>query len=67
MTGHEPIKHAGDVGATVAAILVAVSHWASIITPIITMVIALLTLGWWLWRYVEKLRGKKETANDPIA
>jgi Flp pilus assembly protein TadB len=50
---HEVIKHMGDFGATVAAALVAVSHWAQILSPIITVLVGLSTLAWWVLRWRE--------------
>jgi hypothetical protein len=34
------LKHAGDVGATITGSLVVVSHWAEVITPILSVIIA---------------------------
>lgn len=56
----EALKQAGDLGATISTALVLISHWAEIATPIVTLLIALLTLGWWVMRYVEKLRTGKD-------
>jgi len=58
---HETVKHLGDLGASISTIFVMVSHFAALATPIITLLIALLTLGWWVLRYVEKFSDKRKS------
>ena len=50
-------KVVGDAGATAGAALVTLSHWAEIITPILTLLIALATLAWWIVRFVDRVKG----------
>lgn len=57
---HQPmLKHAGDVGATITGSLVVVSHWAEVITPILSVIIALMTIAWWTLRFVQWRRTGK--------
>lgn len=60
--GHaDALKHVGDIGATATALIVLLSHWAEVLTPILTFLIALATLAWWAQRFMERLRkGNKE-------
>jgi Flp pilus assembly protein TadB len=54
MTNHnEVVKHMGDVGASAAAALVALSHWASILSPIVSLLVGAATLAWWALRFRE--------------
>jgi hypothetical protein len=53
------LKHAGDIGATIASAFVAVSHWAELATPILSFVIALATCVWWAIRFREWYRTGK--------
>lgn len=57
MTEHA--KQAGDVVATAGAAVVTVSHWAEIVTPILTLLIALVTLAWWVMRFIERAGGQE--------
>jgi hypothetical protein len=57
---HTPLlKHAGDIGATIASAFVAASHWAELATPILSFFIALATAAWWAIRFVEWRRTGK--------
>lgn len=52
MTEHQDtVKHVADVGMTAGAFLAWASQEAQLVTPIVTMLIALLALGWWIIRY----------------
>lgn len=59
-TSHEALKHAGDIGATATGLIVLLSHWAEVLTPILTFLIALATLAWWALRFIDRVRKKKE-------
>ena len=51
---HQPHSLAslfGDVGATLATALVALSHWAEILNPIFSGITILVTLAWWFLRF----------------
>jgi Flp pilus assembly protein TadB len=61
MTTHDALKHAGDIGASAAAAVVALSHWAQVLSPILSMLVGLATLAWWAIRFREWARtGKVE-------
>jgi len=47
------LKHVGDIGASAASVSVVVSQWAQIITPILSMIIAIATLAWWIIRFAD--------------
>lgn len=51
-------RHTGDILASAGAAIAVVSHWAEVLTPIITCLISLATAGWWILRYVEKFSGR---------
>lgn len=60
MTGHHDMaKHIGDVGASVGTAFVAVSQFAEIATPILAMLIGLMTLVWWLFRFWDRFNGAR--------
>lgn len=50
---HTVLKHVGDIGASAASVSVVVSQWAQIITPILSMIIAIATLAWWIIRFAD--------------
>lgn len=70
MTAHnEALKHAGDIGASIASLFLAISHFAEIVTPILTMLIALATAGWWAvrwWRFWHPLPTQAASAVEAI-
>lgn len=51
-------KNAGDIAASGATVVTAMSQWAEVLTPILALMIAVLTLAWWAWRFWDKVRGK---------
>jgi hypothetical protein len=53
-------KMAGDLVATTGAATVAVSHFAEVFTPIVTLLIALITLAWWVLRFIDRAKGDGE-------
>lgn len=53
------MRHMGDVLATIGAIVASASQLAQLITPILTFLIAAMTLAWWIVRFAEKLRANK--------
>lgn len=52
----EGAKAAGDIAASMGAVVTVLSHWALTLTPILTFLIALATLAWWILRFYEKWR-----------
>lgn len=58
MTDHEAAKHAIDLAASGSGLFVVISHWAELATPIVTLLVGLITLVWWTIRLIEKFRGK---------
>lgn len=61
MTHHETLKHAGDISATATGLIVLLSHWAEVLTPILTFLIALATLTWWALRFIDRMRHGKDS------
>ena len=59
MDHHATIKHAGDLAASITAGVTIVSQWAGVLTPIVSLLVLLATLGWWIIRYAEWLRTGK--------
>lgn len=57
---HDTIRQAGDVTASAGAVLVALGHWANALTPILTFLIAVATLGWWIIRYAEWIGKRRD-------
>lgn len=55
----EGTKNVMDVAASTGAIVVAVSHVAAVLTPILTFLIALLTLSWWIVRLWDRFVKQK--------
>lgn len=53
-------KQAGDIAASIGAAIAVLSHWAQVLTPIVTLLIGLLTMGWWIARYWEHLSGEDD-------
>lgn len=53
---HEHLKNATDIAATGGGALVAVSHWAEVVTPIVALLVGLLTLTWWIIRLFDRWR-----------
>lgn len=52
------IAMAGDVMASAGALVMAASHWAEVLTPIVTLLVGLATLAWWGLRFVDRWRGR---------
>lgn len=52
------IAAAGDAAASAVAIVMAVSHWAEILTPIVTLLVGLATLTWWMLRFWDRWLGR---------
>ncbi|CAB5162139.1 hypothetical protein UFOVP152_6 [uncultured Caudovirales phage] len=50
---HDALKHAADIGASITAGVTLLSQWAGILTPIVSLLVLLATLGWWAIRYIE--------------
>lgn len=50
------LKNIGDVGASAGSVLVVVSHWSEVLTPIIALLVGLLTLIWWAVRLWDRFR-----------
>lgn len=48
------LKNIGDIGASAASTLVVVSHWSEVLTPIIALLVGLLTLAWWAVRLWDR-------------
>lgn len=61
---HEAAKHAGDLAASGSGLFVVASHWAELATPIITLLVGLVTLAWWSIRLVERFRSGREGQGD---
>jgi len=51
VSNHPVLGHIGDIGATVATALIAVSHWAEILNPILSGAAIVATLVWWFLRF----------------
>ncbi|HQS95099.1 hypothetical protein [Novosphingobium sp. 17-62-19] len=56
MNHHETLKTGGDVSASAASTLVIISHWSEILTPIIAVLVGLLTLLWWTIRLWDRFK-----------
>lgn len=54
---HKGFALAGDLGASLVALLMAASHWAEILTPIVTLLVGLATLAWWMLRFWDRAQG----------
>lgn len=51
------VAFAGDLGATAASLLLSASHWAEVLTPIVTLLVGLATLAWWMLRFFDRWQG----------
>lgn len=60
---HHTLKHLGDLGATMLTALSVASQWATVLTPIATLVLTLLGIVWWMIRFAEWWK-KGVTGND---
>lgn len=60
---HTTLKHVGDVGASITFGVTMVSQWAGLLTPIVSLLVLLATLGWWIIRYIEWWYGGKTGEN----
>lgn len=56
MTHHDALKTGGDLAASAASTVVVVSHWAQVVTPIIALLVGLLTLAWWTIRLWDRFK-----------
>lgn len=54
------LKNIGDIGASAGSALVVVSHWSEVLTPIIALLVGLLTLIWWAVRLWDRFRPEGE-------
>jgi len=61
---HEHLKTAGDVAASGGSALVALSHWSEVLTPIIALLVGLMTLIWWSIRLFDRWRLGPKGADD---
>jgi hypothetical protein len=50
---YHDIKVAGDAAASVAGFITILSTWAGVLTPILSLLVLIATLGWWVIRYAE--------------
>lgn len=56
----EAIKTAGDVAASAGSTLVIMSHWSEVLTPIIALLVGLLTLVWWSIRLIDRFQSGRD-------
>lgn len=49
------IQNAGDLVASFSAFLVIVSHWSEVLTPIVALIVGVLTAIWWCIRLRDRL------------
>lgn len=54
------VKNIGDIGASAGSALVVVSHWSEVLTPIVALLVGLLTLIWWAVRLWDRFRPEGE-------
>ena len=50
---HHALKTAGDAAASITGFITILSTWAGVLTPILSLLVLIATLGWWVIRYVE--------------
>lgn len=50
---------AADTATFLAAMLALLLQWADVVTPLATMLVAVLSAAWWLMKWGEKLTGKR--------
>lgn len=55
---HKGFALAGDLGASLGALVMAISHWAAILNPIVTLLVGMAALIWWGLRYRDRMAGK---------
>lgn len=64
MQHHDLAKPAVDLAASAASAVVIVSHWSEILTPIIALLVGLLTLVWWSIRLWDRFRAGRQNGKD---
>lgn len=64
MSHHEALKTGGDLTASAASTLVIVSHWSQVVTPIIALLVGLMTLAWWTVRLWDRFKAGREGAGS---
>jgi hypothetical protein len=63
---HDAVKPVGDLAASVASAVVVVSHWSEVVTPIVALLVGVLTLVWWSIRLWDRFRmGASDSADKP--
>ncbi len=58
----EALKTGGDIAASVGSTLVVISHWSEVLTPIVALLVGLLTFAWWIIRLCDRF---KQQGNEP--
>lgn len=53
----EALKTGGDIAASAGSTLVVLSHWSELLTPIVALLVGLLTLAWWIVRLCDRFAG----------
>jgi hypothetical protein len=61
---NHPIKHAGDIGATLLWAVSIGSQWAQLLTPIATLTLTMMGIVWWCIRFCEWLADRKGALHD---
>lgn len=56
--GHT-LKTLGDAVASMTGFVTVLSTWAGLLTPILSLLVLIATLGWWVIRYAEWWSGPK--------
>lgn len=56
MTGnHHSLQTVGDYVASLSASLVVISQWSQMLTPIVALIVGVLTAVWWAIRIWDRL------------
>ena len=59
MADHQHLKAFADVAATLGAALTVIDEVAKLLTPLLTLAVAVLTLLWWLFRLRELMAERR--------